>query len=310
MTNPSEAGWRVAALYRFAPLHDYRELREPLLGMCELLGLCGTLLLAEEGINGTVAGRGGAVDRLMDYLRADPRLADLDVKYSTAAERPFHRMKVRLKKEIVTLGQPGTDPNRKVGTYVEPEDWNALITRPDVTLIDTRNHFEVGLGTFRSALDPRTESFRDFPGWVKSNRDKISKPKVAMFCTGGIRCEKASSWMLENGFEEVYHLKGGILRYLETQGEADSLWEGDCFVFDNRVAVGHGLAESPVTQCHSCRLPLRDADREHPDYEEGVSCAHCADSLTEARRSALRERQKQVELASRRGELHVGRKAL
>ena len=309
MSVPDTSSWRVAALYRFAELPEYAELRAPLLGMCEMLDMCGTLLLAREGINGTIAGKGDSVDTLIAYLKADPRLADLDVKYSTAVERPFHRMKVRLKKEIVTLGQPAADPNAIVGTYVEPQDWNALITDPDVTVIDTRNDFEVGLGTFKGALDPETESFRDFPAWVEANRDKLDTPKIAMFCTGGIRCEKASSWMLQNGFDDVYHLRGGILRYLETQDEGDSLWEGDCFVFDNRVAVGHGLAETPVTQCHSCRLPLREADREHPDFEDGVSCAHCADTLTEERKSSLRERQKQVKLASRRGELHVGRKA-
>ena len=308
MTASADGPWRVAALYAFAPLPDYQALKPPLAGMCGHLGLCGTLLLASEGINGTVAGSHSAIDDIIAYLRADPRLADMDVKYSTATERPFHRMKVRLKKEIVTLGVPGVDPNRTVGTYVEPEDWNALITDPDVTLIDTRNAFEVGLGTFEGAIDPQTESFRDFPAWVEANRQQLSTSKVAMFCTGGIRCEKASSWMLENGFDDVYHLKGGILRYLEMQPKSESLWKGECFVFDQRVAVGHGLAESSVKQCFSCRMPLTDAELSADAYEEGVSCPYCAETLTEDRKSRLRERQKQVELASRKGEMHVGRK--
>jgi len=300
--------YTVAALYKFAALPDYRDLRAPLLGMCETLDVCGTLLLAREGINGTVAGAPDAIARLMDYLRADPRLTDLDIKYSHAAERPFHRLKVRLKKEIVTMGVDGIDPTTRVGTYVEPADWNALISDPTVTVIDTRNDYEVGLGTFRGARDPKTDSFRDFPDWVEANRDDIT-PRVAMFCTGGIRCEKASAYMLEAGFDEVFHLKGGILRYLETQRPEDSLWEGECFVFDNRVAVGHGLAESDAKLCHSCRLPLTPDLLEHPAYERGVSCPFCADSLTEARRASLRERQTQVDLASQRGERHIGRKS-
>ena len=310
----SEGPWRIAALYAFTPLPDPHAMCERLLGLCRTHKICGTLLLATEGINGTVAGQGDGVRKLVEALREDPRLRELDVKYSSAARRPFHRLKVRLKREIVTLGRPEADPTRCVGTYVEPEDWNALIRDPDVVTLDTRNAFEVGLGSFQGALDPETKSFRDFPDWVEANRDRLARedgtPKpIAMFCTGGIRCEKASSWMLQNGFEDVYHLKGGILRYLETQDERDSLWNGECFVFDERVAVGHGLREGDATLCRACRAPLRSQDRTHPDFEDGVACAGCAPSLTSERRARLRERHRQVALASRRGERHIGRKA-
>ena len=307
--DPVTPPWTVAALYKFASLPDYRNLRDPLAHMCELFGIQGTLLLAREGINGTIAGGETAISDLVAFLQADPRLHDLDVKYSTAAERPFNRMKVRLKREIVTLGVDGIDPNAVVGTYVEPEDWNALITDPDVTLIDTRNDYEVAIGTFEGAVDPETESFRDFPAWVEANRDRITTPKVAMFCTGGIRCEKASSWMLQNGFEDVYHLKGGILKYLETQNRDESLWQGDCFVFDQRVAVGHGLEESDIGICHGCRVPVTPQDQQSNAYERGVSCPNCIDELTDERQASLRERQRQIDLASQRGELHIGRKA-
>jgi len=265
----------VAALYKFTSLPDYTKLRSPLQDMCDLLGLKGTLLLAEEGLNGTVAGPRSASTDLINFLRADPRLADLDVKYSTAEDMPFYRMKVRLKREIVTMGVEGVDPNKTVGTYVDPADWNALITDPDTILIDTRNDYEVGIGTFKGAVNPDTKTFREFPDWVEANRDKINKPKVAMFCTGGIRCEKASSFMLENGFDDVYHLKGGILKYLETQAEAESLWEGDCFVFDQRVAVTHGLEESDYDQCFACRRPITETEKLRNEYVKGVSCHNC-----------------------------------
>ena len=307
------APWRVAALYHFADLPDHAHMRGPLREACEELGLCGTLLLAPEGINGTVAGTGDRVDQLIAGLRADPRLRALDAKFSTSTRKPFHRMKVRLKREIVTLGVEGVDPTERVGTYVEPRDWNALISDPDVAVIDTRNAFEVELGSFRGAIDPKTESFREFPDWVRAHRGALEaggRPKrVAMFCTGGIRCEKASSWMLDNGFEEVYHLKGGILRYLEELPEEDSLWQGECFVFDERVSVGHGLAETDTEVCRSCRMPLSVDDRSHPLFEAGVSCHRCAHEMGDARRKRLRERQMQVDLASQRGELHIGRKA-
>ena len=298
----------VAALYKFTALPDCAKLRAPLQDMCDLLGVKGTLLLAEEGLNGTVAGSEPATAKLIAFLRADPRLSDLDVKYSTAEDMPFYRMKVRLKREIVTMGVDGVDPNKTVGTYVNPDDWNALISDPDTILIDTRNDYEVGIGTFKGAVNPNTQTFREFPAWVEANRDKIDKPKVAMFCTGGIRCEKASSFMLENGFDDVYHLKGGILKYLETQAETNSLWEGDCFVFDQRVAVSHGLKESDYDQCFACRRPITEDDKSRPEYSKGVSCHHCFEEMSEAQKSAFAERQKQIALARARGEVHIGRK--
>ena len=299
----------VAALYHFTRLSDYEALREPLQNMCELAGVKGTLLLAYEGINGTIAGTDTAIDAVLGFLRADPRLADLEHKTSRAADMPFYRMKVRLKKEIVTMGVDGIDPNDVVGTYVDPDDWNALITDPDTVLIDTRNDYEVEIGTFKGAINPDTETFRDFPAWVEANRDALNKPKVAMFCTGGIRCEKASSFMKQNGFDDVYHLKGGILKYLETQPEDASLWDGDCFVFDQRVAVGHGLKESNYDQCYACRYPITEDDKESPLYVKGVACHRCHNKMTHCQRARFAERQKQIALAKERGEDHLGRKA-
>lgn len=299
----------VAALYHFTRLHDYEQLKSPLQDMCDLLGIKGTLLLAYEGINGTVAGTDGAIAELLAFLQADPRLTTLDHKQSRAAKMPFLRMKVRLKREIVTMGVEGIDPNNVVGTYVEPENWNALISDPDVVLIDTRNDYEVEIGTFKGALNPDTQTFREFPNWVEKNRDKLNKPKVAMFCTGGIRCEKASSFMKQNGFEDVYHLKGGILKYLETQAEDSSLWEGDCFVFDQRVAVKHGLAESDYDQCFACRFPITEEDKQSAHYIKGVSCPRCFADTTQAQRDRFAQRQKQIEIAKTKGQQHLGRKA-
>ena len=301
--------YRVAALYKFTSLPDHSALREPLQNMCDLQDVKGTLLLAGEGLNGTISGRTEAISNIIEFLRADPRLADLDVKYSTADDLPFYRMKVRLKREIVTMGVDGVDPNKTVGTYVDPSDWNALISDPDTILIDTRNDYEVSIGTFKGAVNPNTKTFREFPDWVESHREAIDKPKVAMFCTGGIRCEKASSFMLENGFDDVYHLKGGILKYLETQSEAQSLWEGDCFVFDQRVAVSHGLEESDYDQCFACRRPITEDEKRLPEYEKGVSCHHCHAEMSDAQKAAFAERQKQIGLAKQRGETHIGRKA-
>ena len=299
----------VAALYHFTRLSDYTDLREPLQNMCDLHGVKGTILLASEGINGTVAGTDDSIAALLAYLRSDPRLADLDHKESRAEEMPFYRMKVRLKKEIVTMGVEGIDPNTVVGTYVDPKDWNDLITDPDVILIDTRNDYEVEIGTFKGAVNPDTQTFREFPEWVEKHREDISKPKVAMFCTGGIRCEKASAFMKQNGFDDVYHLKGGILKYLETQPEEQSLWEGDCFVFDQRVAVSHGLKESEYDQCYACRYPITEADKLSPLYIKGVACHRCHDSMTDDQKARFTERQKQIELAKKRGEVHIGRDA-
>jgi len=297
----------VAALYCFTHLPDFETLKAPLLGLCNSFQMKGTLLLAREGINGTVAGTDTAIAELLSFLRMDPRLADLDCKESRAAGIPFYRMKVRLRKEIVSMGVDGIDPNRIVGTYVEPEHWNALISDPHVVLIDTRNDYEVEIGTFEGAINPQTRTFREFPQWVRDNRERLNKPKVAMFCTGGIRCEKASSYMKQQGFDEVYHLKGGILKYLEHIKEDNSLWNGDCFVFDQRVAVGHGLNESDYDQCFACRYPVTEGDKQHPLYIEGVSCPRCHNRMSLDRRERFAERQKQIKLATKRGEVHIGR---
>jgi len=299
----------VAAFYRFVSLPDYRELRAPLLHQCEQLGLLGTILLAAEGINGTISGSQQQVRRLFEFLGEDERLQDLHYKESWAGEQPFYRMRVRLKKEIVSLGVEGVDPASRVGKYVAPQDWNALISRADVRLIDTRNHYEYGLGTFKGAEDPNTVSFRDFPSWAASNLDPEKDQHVAMFCTGGIRCEKATSYLLNLGFKNVYHLDGGILNYLETVDQENSLWEGDCFVFDNRVTVDHELEEGDFEVCPACRMPLTAADRQSPLFELHVSCPRCHHRLTVQKRQGLLERARQIKLAAARGERHIGHKA-
>jgi UPF0176 protein len=272
----------------------------------EQQGLRGTVLLAREGINGTVAGSGTAIDALLENLQSDPCLADLDYKKSYDDTNPFYRTKVRLKKEIVTLGVEGIDPLHTVGTYVEPGDWNDLISDPDTLLIDTRNDYEVGIGTFRNAINPHTESFRDFPDYVGKHLDPDKHRKVAMFCTGGIRCEKSTAYLKELGFENVYHLKGGILKYLEEVPQDESMWEGECFVFDNRVSVGHGLAAGAYDQCHACRMPITEEDKHSPFYETGVSCPHCHDRYSEERKERFLERERQINLARDRGEEHIG----
>ncbi len=296
----------VAALYKFARLPDYRELQSGLLDFCVAHGLNGTILLAAEGINGTVAGTRAAVDALLVFLRADARLSDIEHKESPADVMPFDRMKVRLKKEIVTLGVPGINPNDNVGVYVAPEDWNALLADPDVVLIDTRNGYEYDIGTFRGAIDPHTTSFRQFPDYVRKNLGAEKNKKIAMFCTGGIRCEKASAFMLAEGFKEVYHLRGGILKYLEMIPAEKSLWQGECFVFDQRIAVGQGLAAGTHEQCYACRHPVSADDKATPKYQAGVSCPHCFDALPEKTRARAIERQKQNELAAKRGQAHIG----
>jgi UPF0176 protein len=276
-------------------LPDYADKQQPLLDYCNERGVRGTILLAEEGINGTIAGEEEAIADVLAFLRSDPRLADLEHKESIADAPPFDRMKVRRKREIVTLGVPEVDPTEQVGTYVSPEDWNKLISDPDVVLIDTRNQYEVSIGTFKGAQDPQTRSFRQFPEYVQTHLDPNRHKKVAMFCTGGIRCEKASAFMLAQGFEEVYHLKGGILKYLEEVPAEESLWEGECFVFDQRVAVQHGLDLGTHDMCASCGHPISDADKTSPHYEAGVSCPHCVDNLTEEKRARqeMKRRQKQ-----------------
>lgn len=306
--HPHQGLFLVAAFYKFVSLPDFRSLRETLQQQCEKLELLGSILLAEEGINGTVSGTDQNVRQLFAELRQDARLKDLHYKESRANERPFYRMKVRLKKEIVSLGVEGVDPNRAVGEYVAPKDWNELISREDVRLVDTRNHYEFHLGTFRGAEDPKTESFRDFPEWVATHLDPQKDQEVAMFCTGGIRCEKATSYLLDQGFKRVYHLDGGILNYLETVDKEDSLWQGDCFVFDNRVTVDHDLAAGDFEVCPACRMPLTAEDRESPLFELHVSCPRCHHRLTEQKRDGLLERARQIDLASQRGDQHIGKK--
>lgn len=302
----------TAALYKFVYLANYKDLQAPLLAHCITQNIKGTILLAEEGVNGTIAGLPDDIYAILNYLRTDPvfngNFADLEHKESYANKHPFYRMKVKLKKEIVTLGVPGVSPTNKVGTYVKPKDWNALISDPDVTLIDTRNGYEVDIGTFKNAVDPKTTTFREFPKYIEQNLDKSKNKKVAMFCTGGIRCEKASSYMLSEGFDEVYHLQGGILKYLETVPKEESLWEGECFVFDQRVAVKHGLEVGEFDQCYACRHPLSPAEVQDTQYTAGISCPYCYDSITEEKRASLTERQKQVILAKQRGETHLGKK--
>ena len=296
----------VAAVYKFVKLTDCAAMRKPLLAQCDTLGITGTLLLAEEGINGTIAGTRSGIDRILAYLRRDPRLADLEHKESAAGQPPFYRMKVKLKKEIVTMGVAGIDPTELAGHYVKPEDWNALINDPEVLLIDTRNDYEVEVGTFKGALDPRITTFREFPEYVKKNIDPQRKPRVAMFCTGGIRCEKASAYMLQQGFSEVYHLQGGILKYLENVPAEQSLWQGECFVFDQRVAVGQGLVPGHYELCYGCSRPITAEEKTSPRFQAGISCPHCYDSLTPEKLAAAAERQKQVALAKQRGEHHIG----
>ncbi len=297
----------VAALYRFCRLERFEALRAPLLAVCDAQGIKGTLLLAAEGINGTVAGSEAGIAALVDHLQAIPEFAGLDVKYSMAAAMPFHRMKVRLKREIVTMGVEAVDPLQSAGTYVEPRDWNALIGDPDTLVIDTRNAYEISLGTFREAVDPGTASFREFPEWVDRHRAELAGRKVAMFCTGGIRCEKATAYVKSLGIEQVFHLKGGILKYLEEVPAAESLWRGECFVFDERVSVSHGLAEGEAELCRACRFPLTAHDRRSPRYEAGVSCPHCFEARSEEDRARYAERHRQVRLAEERGRAaHIG----
>jgi len=275
----------VVTFYKFVRLPDFAEKRDSLLSQCEAQGIRGTILLAAEGINGTIAGSRQAIDAVLSFLRSDPRLVDLEQKESYADSVPFDRMKVRLKKEIVTLGLPEIDPSDRVGTYVSPQEWNELISDPEVTIIDTRNEYEVSIGTFRGAKNPKTASFRQFPDYVRNHLDPTKHKKVALFCTGGIRCEKATSFMMEHGFQEVYHLKGGILKYLEEVPAEESLWQGECFVFDQRVAVREGLAIGTHEMCQSCGHPISEADKTSPHYQEGVSCPYCCDRLTEEKRS-------------------------
>lgn len=296
----------VCALYKFVTLEDYQDIKPPLLNFMLAQDLRGTLLLAHEGINGTVAGTRHAVNALLAFLGNDPRLANVSYKESFVDEVPFLRTRVKLKKEIVTMGVEGIDPKRVVGTYVKPKDWNALISDPNVLLVDTRNDYEVQVGTFKHALNPNTESFREFPQYVKNNLDPAKNKKVAMFCTGGIRCEKSTAYLKEQGFDEVYHLEGGILKYLEEVPEQESLWEGECFVFDERVTVNHSLEKGNYEQCNACRMPITEQDKLNKHYQHGISCPHCFDKSTPEQKARFQEREKQMLLAAKRGEAHIG----
>ncbi len=296
----------VAALYQFVSLPDYQDLKEPLTEQCQAAGIKGTLLLASEGINGTIAGTREGIDQILAYLKSDERLAGISHKESFHDETPFYRMKVKLKKEIVTMGVEGIDPLQVVGTYVAPKDWNALIADPDVVVVDTRNDYEYELGSFEGAVNPETKSFREFPQYVADNMDPKKHKKVAMFCTGGIRCEKSTAYMKEQGFEEVYHLHGGILQYLEDVPEKESLWNGECYVFDNRVSVDHDLNPGTYDLCHGCREPINADDKASEKFIEGVSCPRCFDTQTDEQRERFLERQKQMELARARNQVHIG----
>ena len=296
----------VVAFYKFVELPDYEAIRPGIYDTCQQHNVHGTILLAAEGVNGMLAGSREGIDAAMAYLRADARLADLEHKESYCDERPFKRLRVRLKREIITLGDASIDPKDQVGEYVDASEWNALISDPDVILVDTRNDYEVNLGTFEGAIDPEILSFREFPEYVEKNLDRTKHKKVAMFCTGGIRCEKASSWMLREGFEEVYHLRGGILKYLEEVPEADSMWNGECYVFDDRVSVNHQLEPGTYGACHGCGKPLAEEDMQSELYEPGVTCPRCYHILTDAQIASFRERQRQVQLSKARGERHVG----
>ena len=297
--------YTIAALYHFTRIDDPAAIQAPLLALCEREKISGSLLLAQEGINGTIAGPRAGIDAVLAHIRALPGCADLEWKESTSDHQPFRRLKVRLKKEIVTMGQPDVDPKARVGHYVDPQDWNALIQSPDVAVIDTRNDYEVAIGTFQNAVDPKTDRFRDFPAWWEANKHRFHNKRIAMFCTGGIRCEKSTNYLLGQGVEDVYHLKGGILKYLEEVPETESTWQGECFVFDNRVSVGHGLKEGPHELCFACRRPILPADKDRPEYEHGVSCHQCFAETSDDDKARFRERQKQMALAEARGEKHI-----
>lgn len=286
--------YTIAAFYRFVSLDNLPDLKADVLREFKPLDLCGTLLLAPEGINGTLAGSKASIETLLDIMAHRFGLPRTEVKFSTADNKPFDRLKIRLKREIITFRQPKADPNQQVGTYVKPEDWNQLLDDPDIVVLDTRNTYETMIGTFENALVPPIENFTEFASYVQRELDPARHKKIAMFCTGGIRCEKASAYMLAQGFNEVYHLQGGILKYLEIVPPEDSRWHGACYVFDRRVAVSHGLQTGSHTMCFYCGLPLSETDRKHPDYEEGVSCAHCRHQTNDRQKAALRARHQKL----------------
>ena len=308
MTNKNEI--LVAALYKFVEIDDLLSLQSNLYEICEKNNIMGTILIANEGINGTISGKTNEINQTISLLKSDKRFTNIEIKYSSSDKQPFHRMKVRLKKEIVTIGLPEINPNNKVGTYVKPDDWNDLISDPNVVVIDARNKYETKIGSFQNALDPETSSFREFPDWVKkfkSSKENANK-KIAMFCTGGIRCEKASSLMKEEGFEDVYHLQGGILKYLETIDRENSLWNGECFVFDQRVCLTDELEVGSYKMCFACRMPITEEEMQNEKYIEGISCIYCYDKTTKEKKERFGSRQKQILLAKERGEKHLGGK--
>ena len=296
----------TCALYKFVALPNYGSIRHPLLKVMTDNNVYGTLLLASEGINGTISSTREGIDAVLSWLDQQPGLDNIDTKESWDTEIPFYRTKVKLKKEVVTMGVEGIDPKQVVGTYVKPEDWNDLISDPDVVLVDTRNDYEVEIGTFKGAINPQTTSFREFPQWAKDNLGASKNKKVAMFCTGGIRCEKSTAYMKEQGFDEVYHLQGGILKYLEQVPQEQTLWQGECFVFDNRVAVDHDLKRGSYDQCHACRMPITEQEKTLETYTEGLSCHHCYGTVSDEQKQRFAQRQKQVQLAKARGEEHIG----
>ena len=308
---PPDKGVMVAAFYKFIHLSDPVAVQRDLQKACESAGILGTILIAHEGINGTVCALREGICALMAHFADSPYFSDIQPKYRFAKEPAFYRLKVRLKREIVTMGQPDIDPENSVGTYVSPQDWNALISASDTLVIDTRNRYEVAIGTFENAVDPETASFRDFPAWIENYMADLPEEKrpknIAMFCTGGIRCEKATSYLRARGYENVFHLEGGILKYLETMPAEDSAWRGECFVFDQRVSVKHGLAPGAYDQCHACRTPLTQEDKQRASFEHGVSCLHCIDAHDDADRARFRERQKQIRLSKERGQAHIGK---
>ncbi len=296
----------TCALYKFVALPNYGSIRHPLLKVMTDNQVYGTLLLASEGINGTISSTRAGIDAVLNWLSQQPGLENIDTKESFDKEIPFYRTKVKLKKEIVTMGVEGIDPRQVVGTYVKPQDWNDLISDPEVLVVDTRNYYEVEIGTFKNAVDPKTTSFREFPDWANKNIDRAKTKKIAMFCTGGIRCEKSTAYMKEQGFEEVYHLEGGILKYLEEVPKDQTLWQGECFLFDNRVAVDHDLKRGSYDQCHACRMPITEQEKTLDSYQEGLSCHHCFDRVSDEQKQRFAQRQKQVQLAKARGEKHIG----
>lgn len=294
-----------AALYKFVELNNYEDLRQPILDTLLANEVKGTLLLAREGINGTICGTQPQIDAVLAHLRADPRLSDVDHKESPSDGQAFYRTKVKLKKEIVTMGVDWIDPKKTVGNYVAAKDWNSLISDPEVLLIDTRNDYEFAVGTFAGALNPKTDTFREFPDYVATHLDKTKHKKVAMFCTGGIRCEKSTAYLKELGFDDVYHLQGGILKYLQEVPAEESMWQGECFVFDQRVTVKHGLEQGTYDQCYACRMPITEAEKQTEHYEKGVSCPHCYAKTSATQRQRFTEREKQMQLAKARGEQHI-----